>query len=455
VAIILNGQRVEFPNSRNFLDDPRLALNVPEDGYHRAQRYTHVIPHKIVADADEVILPGDGPPDSRRAENVIAWWDRNKKAGAAHFVIDYGRQVLQTADPYRTVVYGASRANKDAAQFEMVEEPDGRTHEGVIDTGARLMTLLADHAGMKKQLQASYRGVIPGIIERWHEVEGAFRHGDVSARRSWRCCGNALFALAQAKYGWVGVDFAAIAAPVRVDLPKFLDPGAELPLREREVGKAEFVSLCVLSALRVGYTVRQAVEFAGNCVIETGWGSVAGWLDGDEVPLERSRCNLGGVKARERHARAYASKTGGKLPYWKRRGHQESGDDEWEFYLVFESPLQFAKFFREKLSTEKTYAETWRAFQAGGDWYRELVDAGYKGDPEDPGRVVRNLHACAAKSAVLFAQLHLKLRADGKWGPLSEAACREFQRKNGLPDTGVADDATLGALARIALAAAA
>jgi peptidoglycan hydrolase-like protein with peptidoglycan-binding domain len=351
------------------------------------------------------------------------------------------------------VVYGANWANEGSAQFEMCEEPDGRTYEGVIDTGAQLMTLLAEHAGLEKALQRVHRGVIPGIRERWDAVEGAFRHGDLSSTRSGRCCGDALFARAVAAYGWRGVDFAARAPAPPVRLPAFLDPAAELPLRDRDVGKGEFVSLCVLSALRVGYTVRQAVEFAGNCAAETGWGSAAGWLDGEPVPLVRSRCNLGGVKARARHARAYASKTGGALPYWKKRGHKASGDDDWEFYLVFESPLQFAKFFREKLASESTYAETWRAFQAGGDWYRELVDAGYKGDPPDPGRVVRNLHACAAKCAILFAQTRLGVRADAQWGPVSEAACRAFQRMQGLPDTGVADDATLAALGSVGLAA--
>jgi peptidoglycan hydrolase-like protein with peptidoglycan-binding domain len=107
------------------------------------------------------------------------------------------------------------------------------------------------------------------------------------------------------------------------------------------------------------------------------------------------------------------------------------------------------------------YAEaTGAAFWSGGDWFAEMILAGYKGRPsKSKMRAIRARgeasaahpsvaahHSMARDILTRWAQHLLGVAVDGQFGPRSRAALTAWQTARGIPATGELDAATVATL---------
>ena len=212
-------------------------------------------------------------------------------------------------------------------------------------------------------------------------------------------------------------------------LPGWLDPATEIkePAQpeaykalDNNKKAAKFITYCVGQLLReeLVYTPGQAFEVVGNLIAETGWGRFwNGW-------------NFGGWKCTESWARSYRLKHGVSAPWFRAKGHVNSGDQPVVYYRGFVSGAEFIKqwmgrFVPEQGSapTADRYYKTGLAFWTGGDWFRELCLSGYKGPvtQKNPDKSVEAHAAIVNRAKVIYAQWALGLTPDGVWGDVSKS----------------------------------
>jgi hypothetical protein len=158
-------------------------------------------------------------------------------------------------------------------------------------------------------------------------------------------------------------------------LPAWIDPTQELvDTTDRDVTPEAFVrdSLAHLEAL--GVPRERAFEVVAHCATECRWGERA---LGD---------NCGGVKLKQDDDRAHRKASGRGLAWWRWAGHIKSGDALWVYYRAFDDRASFWRFWLARYvprpgwpADRARYVETGRAFWGTGDWFTELLRAGYRG----------------------------------------------------------------------------
>lgn len=226
-------------------------------------------------------------------------------------------------------------------------------------------------------------------------------------------------------------------------LPSWLDPKDEItaendtkPKEWSTLSKHEmrplFVITCFKALRKLGLSHKQCLEVLANAVVETGWGgSFRAW-------------NLGGWKIRKADVDAAKGK-GKPLKWWRAPGNKGAGDPPWCYYMGFDSLSDFFSLWIDKFIPEPgtvgkshRYYQTGVAFWTGGDWFRELCKAGYKGEvtAAKPEGSIRAHGQIIAMATTFLCQDGLKVTVDGEWGTKSKEACKKAEKEHGLPETG-------------------
>lgn len=237
--------------------------------------------------------------------------------------------------------------------------------------------------------------------------------------------------------------------------PTWLDVAAERPIAvEAFPDKNAFCVATMRDLLSLGLTPAQSADVASNVAGETGWGR--GWICG----------NGGGWKITKPFADAHKARTGTPAPWWKARGNVDSADSAWCFYRCFDSRADFLRAWCEQFVPKPgtrpggLYEATGRAFWGGGEWFPEMILAGYKGRPsKSKMRAIRARgaastehpsvaahHSMARDILARWAQHLLGVTVDGKWGPRSTEALLSWQSARRIAATGVLDAVTLDAM---------
>lgn len=233
-------------------------------------------------------------------------------------------------------------------------------------------------------------------------------------------------------------------------VPKFLNPALEVTWNPPKRTRGEGVIDSIQSVLILGIPAKQTLGVVANSVTESGW-------------FEYDRgCNLGGWKIWEFSAK---NADGSDRQWYRAPGNKapgatltdlKGGDPPWCYYRVFPS---YAAYYREWLTTfvpridpgakpNGRYWKTGQQFHAGDPWFDDLIAAGYKGERTQnaPDRSIRDHEIIITEIIEYWAQYALGVPADGSWGTRSKAATSSFQKKCGLPQTGVLDLTTRRAL---------
>jgi hypothetical protein len=99
-GLVIHGARVTISGVRvvSFLDDPRLALKLPEDGRLAPGRHvTGIVLHTTRGDDPQVIKPGLGV-STRAGYDLVDDWSSDHRCAGAHRAIDHDGTVYCLAD---------------------------------------------------------------------------------------------------------------------------------------------------------------------------------------------------------------------------------------------------------------------------------------------------------------------------------------------------------------------
>lgn len=220
--------------------------------------------------------------------------------------------------------------------------------------------------------------------------------------------------------------------------PFWLRPEMEVTTPHPELEVGAFVILCVTAVLTLVPSTEQAISVVANTISEVGW------------RLAFRAWNLGGVKITKATS---TNPDGSPRGWWRALGHKKSGDSHTCFYRAYPSLADYfaewVRHFLPKPPNSGRYGATGARFWAGLDWFPQLVAAGYKGPVTEahPEKSIE-AHASLCREVGEYWAQHLLggLTVDGAWGEKSKARCRAWQREQGLPESGVLDEATRRAL---------
>lgn len=255
-------------------------------------------------------------------------------------------------------------------------------------------------------------------------------------------------------------------------IPSWLDPKTEQPFHTENIPKDQFVLGCMAKLMTIGCDPLQAAGVTSNAVNEAAWGKavVCG--------------NAFGWKITRSFADNYKTQMGKSAPWWKAKGHVESGDPEWCFYRVFpsfsEALPEWVKKFTPKSSElplpphppakdSYRYRKTGEVFWAGGDWFPELIQAGYKGPVTQakPDASIAEHQSIKKTVLAMWVQSRLNilegpaihqyqidnkkpvtgvLVVDGKIGAMSIAIIKSFQKHHNMAQTGTVDETLVRAV---------
>lgn len=228
--------------------------------------------------------------------------------------------------------------------------------------------------------------------------------------------------------------------------PSWLDPSLEITSpNETHFTPGEFAVTLVPLILSIDPSISadRAFELAAHFAGETGYGR---HFRGN---------NLGGVKINQSLIRSYTAAHGTPPRWWSAAGHIAQGDAPTVYYMGYPSLTVFltdwlARFVpRHGTAPKSRYARTgelfWDPASAPGNWFRAMLDAGYRGDTTDTQKEgsMQAFRSITNRLKVLFGQQTIGAAADGAWGPRSRQLAAQWQQQHGLAASGELDDATL------------
>lgn len=193
-GLVFAGRRVLVPgvNVISWLDDPDLALDLPEDG--RKRRPGHYIQHVVVhttrgaPDRDDprpqTILPGAGP-STRAGYEVVHDQRHNGKHAGEHLVIDHDGTVYQLCDLVTVASYNATTVNDRAIGIEVKQ--GRKQNEIYVAAGGSLRStveVITAEIGIQRQMPDRYRGPIPRLARGGRDFWGVYGHRDQTDERS-------------------------------------------------------------------------------------------------------------------------------------------------------------------------------------------------------------------------------------------------------------------------------
>lgn len=141
-GVVIDGKEVLVPglHVRNYLDNPKWKLKIPEDGYvsNRKREDVHgCTVHTTWGipggknQAAQVIHAGKGPTSAKLGADVIARsWTNSSHSGGAILVADYDGGWICTGDLLKTVSYHAGSVNGRTIGIEICQtNPDAELWE--------------------------------------------------------------------------------------------------------------------------------------------------------------------------------------------------------------------------------------------------------------------------------------------------------------------------------------
>lgn len=196
-GVVIGGHEVIVPglHVRNYLDNPKWKLKIPEDGYNSNRKLEDVHGCTIhttwgipggKSQQPQVIRPGKGPSSAKLGADVIARsWTNSSHSGGAHLVCDYDGGWICTSDLLKVVAYHAGLVNGNSIGIEMCQTNPGAELWECEREGLVVMCdfLSRTFQSLKRAVQSPYE---PGTIKRLSEggkwCNGFYGHYHVGGR---------------------------------------------------------------------------------------------------------------------------------------------------------------------------------------------------------------------------------------------------------------------------------
>jgi len=217
-GVVMNGKVVPVPGMTvdNFLEDPRLAILTPEDGYVSSENWrarniclhtTKGIPGGSNHTA-QTLVDGFGPGTSVGLRSA-AYCRNNPDAGRSrhgghHLTFDNDGHLSCHMDLIRVAAYHGHACNRYSIGIEMYQDKDGSLHEGMLDTVVTFLDWLTRSvvtqegrpAPVQRQIHRPYAGrpISRLDVGGWgRDVCGLYGHRDASATRGQGDPGDFIF----------------------------------------------------------------------------------------------------------------------------------------------------------------------------------------------------------------------------------------------------------------------
>jgi len=392
-ALVIAGQSVPVPgvtDGATWLTDPRRAPPIT-DGKSRDPSKVLAFVFHTSRGRRGVVREGSRP--SERAELLARYQARTERDVSWHLTIDTDGSTLQQADLVAWMAWHVEAANGWTIGCEMIQHPDtGDLWRAQIDAAVAVCIATCEARGIPKRVLVGPDGrpwvkPVPALLMRKYGGPGASWGGVLGhchlvpdTVRGPGDPGAGIFEALLAA-GFEGVDVTTLghveapAAPSRAPLPDWLDPTREVvDTGERDIEPDAFVRDALANLVGLGVPRERALEVVAHCAVESGFGRHA------------AGNNLGGVKLSQTDNRLERHRTGRGLPWWRRAGHVNSGDDAVCYYRAFADAAAFWAFWLARyvprdasVAQRDRYVETGRRFWNGGDWFVAMLAAGYRG----------------------------------------------------------------------------
>jgi hypothetical protein len=409
VTLVFDGAPLATPgrDTVSWLDDPKLphiGARDSDDGFSRsAGSILAVVIHTSKGETGPLRTTPSAP--STKAESLARYQGRSSRDVSWHFTIDVDGTVVQSADPDVWACWHAGQVNGRTVGIELVQLDDLALYPAQLAAAAWLVELLCARYAIPRTVPVGpgcepWTRIIPELMRRPEGDSGAswrgvYGHRNCSRRRGAGDPGDHVVrALLATGFVGVAVDRRGVrtvggpvcgAAPEVVrapaaiawpPVPSWIDEAREYTdTRDLATTPEAFVreALAMLSTLGVGS--ERALEVVAHCATESAWGRRA------------VAFNAGGVKLSRTDTEREERRSGDGLPWWRWRGHIESGDDPVAYYRAFESATAFWSFWLARyvprsaeLAERDRYIETGRRFWGTGDWFAAMLLAGYRGE---------------------------------------------------------------------------
>lgn len=193
-GLVFAGERVMVPgvNVISYLDDPDLALDLPEDGRRRRAgfRVQHIVVHTTRGAPDnddprpQTILPGFGP-STRAGYEIVHDQRHNGKHAGEHLVIDHDGTVYQLADLVTVASYNATTVNDRAIGIEVKQgKAQNEIYVGAGGSLRQVILTCAGKLGIQLQMPDKYRGALARLASGGADFWGVYGHRDQTDNRS-------------------------------------------------------------------------------------------------------------------------------------------------------------------------------------------------------------------------------------------------------------------------------
>lgn len=196
-GFVIGGQQHEVPgtNLRNFKDDPRFTLRMPNDGRLRNKTasgkwhwirglFLHVTggptEKEYVEHQEDHVLPGDGPPGTGD-ERILNSWTLSSSSGGAQLIVDFDRSAICTCDLLTDAAYAQTSCNENFDALEMLRgSKDGVMYAGQLDEVVKFCDAFTRLMGVQRQFHAPYRAYhpVPRLLAGGSDCVGLFGHRD-------------------------------------------------------------------------------------------------------------------------------------------------------------------------------------------------------------------------------------------------------------------------------------
>jgi hypothetical protein len=214
-GLIIDGKKVPVPGLEvaNYEDDPRLKLEVPEDGRRRTERVQLVVLHTtkgIPGGKDrrpQLLLAGAGP-DSNAEARVAKFWSTTDKQSGAHIVIDFDRSVGCLADLAQVCAFHAKAMNQRGVGIEIYQGSKAELYMGQLEATADVVDVITAAFGIQRQIPDRYRGApVTRLATGGRDCWGVVGHRDGDDNRGLGDPGDAIFDVLAAR-GYERVNYA-------------------------------------------------------------------------------------------------------------------------------------------------------------------------------------------------------------------------------------------------------
>lgn len=202
-GLVIGGEQVAVEGLKiiNYLDEPAIRLDMPNDGNRRpaGSEVRAVILHTTGGSVhDPVVVRATAPPAAHLARRVISYWQRTERRAGAHLVLDADGTCYCVADLRDEMTYSASGVNAVTVAIEVVQQARGDIFQAQLDALVPLVEKIVERFALPRRVCFPYLGVRPGIVEE----RGVYGHRDVSDNRGAGDPSDAVMRVFAGREGW-------------------------------------------------------------------------------------------------------------------------------------------------------------------------------------------------------------------------------------------------------------